>query len=85
MQCATTPNPVNYATFNSSGFVSDGLASGSIPSGYPTASDVNTVFTSLSSDTSLSYTTVNTMTQRFIVHQLLILEIITEAKVKSWF
>lgn len=64
-QCATTPNPVNYATFNSSGFVSDGLASASIPSGYPTANDVNTLFTTLSADTSLSYTTVNTMTPAF--------------------
>lgn len=60
-------NPYNYGLFSADSnpsstgtdkyFVSEGTASGSIPAGYPTASEVDTVFGTVSSSTSASWGT----------------------------
>ncbi len=53
----SNPNPTTYGTFNSTdadGIVEEGVAASDIPAGYPTADEVDTLFTGISSNTDLA-------------------------------
>ncbi len=57
-------NTLKYGLFNASdpdGFVDDNVASGDIPAGYPTAADVDTLFTDTLSEANLQESDIDTL------------------------